>query len=354
MSRGVAVKAMGGPIRGTAQMLPLQNGRSIPSLGFGTYRMNPTDVEPAISVALENGFRHFDCAKIYMNQNEVGSALKSALSRKAHGIRREDLFITSKLWPTDQHPDNVERACRQTLEELQLDYLDLYLIHWPVAWKHTNDFTSEEGRRPRDPTTGLALVDRSVTLADTWKAMMRLVDMGLVRSLGVSNCNRDHLEGLTGVVEDLRHAPVTNQVEFHPGCHQSDLWSVNMEYGLLTSAYCPLGMPTRFTPPGFEGVAKDPILEPLSVSTGFPVSRVLLNWNLDCGNVVIVKSTNKQNIIDNAKACRFALGDTVRWMLTHYEDQLERSFRVINPTDFLDHEGSFFPPRSTKRKVHKP
>lgn len=350
----MGIKAMGGPVRGVTQMLPLQNGLSIPSLGFGTYRMAPTDVEGAVSVAVEHGFRHVDCAKIYMNQSEVGFALEKIFKSHSFGVRREDMFITSKLWPTDQRPDVVEKACRDTLAELRLDYLDLYLIHWPVAWKHTGDYSSEEGRRPRNPTTGLAAVDHSVTLADTWKAMMRLVDLGLVRSLGVSNCDVSHLKQLTTVVEDMKHAPVTNQVEFHPGCHQSDLWSDNCEFGLVTSAYCPLGMPTRFTPPDFQGVAKDEVLQPLGVSTGYSVPRVLLNWNLDCGNVVIVKSSNRNNIIENSKACRFALGDSVRWMLSHYEDQMERSYRVINPTDFLDEPRPFFPPRNVKRKVHRP
>jgi alcohol dehydrogenase (NADP+) len=355
MSRGVmGIRAMGGPVLGVTQMFRMQNGLSIPSLGFGTYRVSPDEVGPAVTYAVECGFRHIDCAKIYMNEAAVGAALGSLVSSKK--VKREDLFVTSKLWPTDQHPDNVERACRESLDNLKVGYLDLLLIHWPVAWKHTGSFATEEDRRPRQ-ANGNAIVDASVTLEDTWRAMTKLVDLGLVKSIGVSNCNASHIKRIADATEEQRHAPVINQVEFHPACYQSDLRNTNGDLGLLTAAYCPLGMPTRFTPPEYTGVAKDDsVLKPLVINTGFSPARLLLNWNLDNGNVVIVKSTNKDHIRDNAKACRYALGDSVRWLLNHYEDQLQKSQRVINPTDFLggDEPTPFFEPRSKPIREYKP
>lgn len=355
MSRGVmGIRAMGGPVPGVSQMLRMQNGLSVPSLGFGTYRMLPHEAEAAVPFAVECGFRHIDCAKVYMNEEAVGSSLAGLFSNKT--IRREDLFVTSKLWPTDQHPDNVEKACRESIEALKVGYLDLFLIHWPIAWKHTGSFETDEDRRPRQPN-GNALVDTTVTLEDTWRAMTKLVDLGLVKSIGVSNCDAGHIKRIMNITEEQRHAPVINQVEFHPGCYQSELRNTNGDAGVLTAAYCPLGMPTRFTPPGFVGVAKDDhVLTPLVTNSGFSPGRLLLNWNLDNGNVVIVKSTNKEHIRDNSKACRFALGDSVRWLLNHYEDQLQKSQRVINPDDFLggDERTPFFETKLKPMRVHTP
>ena len=349
----MGIQAMGGPIRGISQYFDLQCGRGykIPSMGFGTYRMDADAARQAVTYAIQCGFRHVDCAKIYGNEAAVGEALKHVAATNI--AKREQLFVTSKLWPTDQHPDHVEKACRATLRDLQLEYLDLYLIHWPVAWKHTGKFDTDEDRMPRG-ANGLALVDHTVTLQDTWRAMCRLVDLGLVRSIGLSNCNVAHVEEIMQIVEHQRHAPVVNQIEFHPGCFQSDLWSSNGEHGLHTAAYCPLGMPTRFTPAGFTGIVNDDMMKPLSQNSGFSPARVLLNWNLDNGNIVIVKSTKKEHIEDNAKACRYALSDSVRWVLNHFEDQLEKSMRVIDPVDFTDKEGPFFPPRGIRRRVHRP
>lgn len=352
MVRGVmGIHPMGGPVRGVNQLVKMQNGLTIPSLGLGTYRMKPEEVAQAVKLAVENGFRHIDCAKVYMNEKDVGFALADTL--KSLRIPREDIFVTSKLWPTDQHPDNVEKACRETLADLRLDYLDLYLIHWPIAWKHTGSFATDSDRHPRNGE-GFAIVDKSVTLSDTWLAMTKLVDKGLVKSIGLSNCNGGHVAQIMAVVEKGEHAPVVNQVEYHPGCHQTDLWSMNTQHGLLTAAYCPLGMPTRFTAPDFVGVANDELLKPLTTNTGYSVARVLLNWNLDCGNVVIVKSTKKEHIMDNAKACRFALSDSVRWVLNHYEDQLQKHCRVINPVDFFDEARPFFETRAPARREHHP
>jgi diketogulonate reductase-like aldo/keto reductase len=250
----------------------------------------------------------------------------------------------------------VEKACRETLDKLRVDYLDLFLVHWPVAWKHTGRFDTDEDRHPRQ-ANGNAIVDASVTLEDTWRAMAKLVDLGLVRSIGLSNCSVQHIERLSECTSERNHAPVINQIEFHPGCYQSELRNANGELGLLTAAYCPLGMPTRFTPPQFRGVAKDEdILKPLIVNSGFSAARLLLNWNLDNGNVVIVKSTVKEHIRDNAKACRYALSDSVRWLLNHYEDQLQKPMRVINPVDFLGgpEPTPFFEPRTKTMRIHKP
>jgi diketogulonate reductase-like aldo/keto reductase len=328
------------PILGVSHKLLLQNRRTIPALGFGTYRSRPDEVGEAVKYAIKCGFRHVDCAKIYLNQKEVGVALREAM--KENNLRREDLFVTSKLWPTDQHPDHVEKACSDTLEELQLDYLDLFLIHWPVCWVHTGRFDSESDRFPQCEK-GLALVDESVDLADTWRAMMALVDKKKVLSLGVSNCNADQVDKILAVAEDrgADFMPCLNQIERHPGLLQLKLTGEMTIRDIVVAAYCPLGMPTRFTPPEFKGVMNDWYFDIVTSKTGFSKARFFLNLALDTGSVVIVKSTNKEHIRDNAKAQLGGIADTLRPFYANYE-RLGGHVRVVNPRNFTRTGHPFF------------
>ncbi|RNF10848.1 aldo/keto reductase [Trypanosoma conorhini] len=332
----MSFRPLGGPVLGVAHRLPLRNGQSIPQCGFGTYRMTPAEAGPSVEYAVACGFRHVDCAKAYCNQAAVGEALQRLTSTGK--VRREDLFLTSKLWPTDQHPSHVEGACRETLAELRVDYLDLYLIHWPVAWRHSPQFATDDDKYPKD-ASGAAAVDDSVKLIDTWRAMCELVDKKLVRSIGLSNCNETHINE---VMSDERlYAPVVNQIELHPALVQRDLLSLHGAYHIVTAAYSPLGMPSRFTPPGYKGLLTDAALQPLSEYSGFSVARVLLNWSLDMHNVVIVRSTNKEHIHSNAKAALFALSDPVRMILDRFQERVG-TVRTINPTDFTRSGRSFF------------
>lgn len=346
-SRGAPhMSGLSAPMLGVKRLLPLSSGHSIPQLGFGTYRIEPALAGPAVQCALEHGFRHIDCAKIYGNQKEIGAVLAASMrngvrdastaspgsgaQKRAVPLAREDLFVVSKLWPTDQHPDHVEAACRETLAELGLDYLDLYLVHWPVAWKRPAKFETHEEKFAVDPATGMSMQDTSVALSDTWKAMEALVDKGLVRSIGVSNCTEAMLDGLA---PHCRIAPVTNQVELHPGLPQSQLTAYHGMNGIVTTAYCPLGMPTRFTPPDFQGVAAHPYFTPLSELSGFSPQRLLLNWGISANNVVIVKSTKPEHIRDNSKAQHGALADTVRFAITYFY-RVAGETRVMAPTTF--------------------
>lgn len=351
-------RPLDGPKLGIKRLMPLRStGLSIPQLGFGTYRLSPEAAEEVVPVAINAGFRHFDCAKAYLNQKGVGRGLQRSI--KSRRLPREQLFITSKLWPTDQHPDFVRSACVETIRELGVGYLDLYLMHWPVCWKHSRTFTSEQDKYPTDEATGAADVDPDVTLLDTWKAMSELVGEGLVKSIGVCNCGVSELDTIMQAVgsrssgenggEECQPAPsglvapVLNQIEFHPACQDSALVKVHKSYDMLTAAYCPLGMPTRTTPPGFVPLLEDEMLKSLENLTGFSVARLLLNWSLDLQNVVICKSASHKHILSNAKASQFALSDPVRLLLNSFNEKV-RSFRVMNPKNFTATPGKpFFP-----------
>ena len=151
-----------------------------------------------------------------------------------------------------------------------------------------------------------------------------------MKSIGLSNCGSSEIEQ---IISSCEIPPATNQVELHPGMSQSTLRGVHTRLGPVTTSYCPLGMPTRFTPPEFKGVREHPFLKPICDQTGFTPARLLLNWNLDMHNVVVVKATTEKHIVDCSKAQKFALSESVRWMLSHFEDQVER-VRVVDPSDF--------------------
>ncbi|CAG9576857.1 aldo-keto reductase-like protein [Leishmania major strain Friedlin] len=337
----LAYRPLAGPVIAITHRIAMRDSHTIPQLGFGTYRLPVSEATDAVAFALSCGYRHVDCAKAYGNEAAVGEALAQALRTRC--TRREDLFVTSKLWPTDQHPDHVEAACRATLAALQLDYLDLYLIHWPVCMRHTPHWTSDEDRYPRH-RDGTPAIDTSVTLLDTWTAMNRLVDRGLVKSIGLANCTTAHVNDLVKAVAEakLAHLPVLNQVEHHPGIVDGDLIGCLGSHDMLMAAYCPLGMPTCSTPPGFQSLLDDPVLRSLSAFSGFSPARLLLNWSVDRHNVVIVKSASREHIRSNAKAARFALDDRTRLVLDNYH-LLVRNFRVMNPTHFsVDGATPFF------------
>ncbi|CCW63603.1 unnamed protein product [Phytomonas sp. EM1] len=330
-------RPLDGPVLGVSNRLNMRNGRTIPQLGLGTYRMVQSEAETVIGYAIGCGFRHIDCAKVYMNQKEIGVALQKCFKNRL--VKREDMFITSKLWPTDQHPDSVESACRETLRDLQLDYLDMYLIHWPVCWRHSSKFETEDDKYPKNLDGSPAVVE-NVSLSDTWKAMSELVDKGIVHSIGLSNCNAMHLKEV--MAQGSLNAPVLNQIELHPALVNDKLITCHQKNGLLTAAYCPLGMPTQTTPPEFTPLTNEKTIMMLAEQCGYSPQRLLLNWNLDRNNVVIVNSSKKEHIKSNSMAAKFALSGPARVILDGYQEVVA-SFRVLNPENFRQLGKPFFP-----------
>lgn len=255
----------------------------MPQLGLGTWRSQPGEVGQAVEDAIRAGYRHLDLAKIYGNQKEIGEALKRVVPSV---VKREDLFITSKLWNTFHKPEDVLPALQDTLDELGLDYIDMYLSHWPVAF----DGSSGELRPAKD---GKAVLNLDTPFADTWKAMIELKKTGKVKSIGVSNCRTDIIDGIakaTGVY------PATNQIEAHPLLPQDDLVKHHKEHNILITAYAPLGS----SPPGRDRLLiQEPLVEEIAKECGADAGQVLLAWGVRRGYAVIPKSVTKSRIESN-------------------------------------------------------
>src|ERR1700677_3964940 len=241
--------------------LPLNNGAGqIPALGFGTLIPDLAVTKTATRDALDAGFRHFDCAERYRNESEVDEALQTGLA--ANGIARANIFVTTKLWNSNHRPERVEPAFTASLDRLQLEYLDLYLIHTPYAFQPGDD------QDPRDQN-GKILYDRGVTLLDTWRAMETLVDHGKCRAIGLSDIS---LNELLPLYESARIKPAVVQVEAHPYLPETELLDFCKRKGIVFLAFAPLGHGAR------PGPLEDPVILAIAARVGKTPAQVLLAW----------------------------------------------------------------------------
>jgi alcohol dehydrogenase (NADP+) len=250
--------------------IPLSQGSGhVPALGFGTLIPDATETITATRDALEAGFRHFDCAERYRNEREVGTALHAGLADG--GIARQDIFVTTKLWNSNHRPERVEPAFKASLDRLGLEYLDLYLIHTPFAFKPGDE------QDPRDEN-GNILYDHEVTLLDTWKAMESLVDHGKCRAIGVSDISLDELKPL---YESARIKPAVVQVESHPYLPETELLEFSNEKDIVFLAFAPLGHGMK------PGLLEDPVISAVAVRVGKTPAQVLLAWAVQRGTAVL-------------------------------------------------------------------
>jgi diketogulonate reductase-like aldo/keto reductase len=246
--------------------LTLNNGAQIPQLGLGVYLVTGDDVEPAVRTALEVGYRHIDTAAAYGNEEGVGRAIAQS------GIARDELFVTTKLPNEDQGYDNATAAFENSLDRLGLDYVDLYLIHWPAPAKDL--------------------------YVESWQALEKFYTDGRARSIGVSNFLPNHLHRLQSECTVL---PAVNQIELHPTFGQTALVDVHRDLGIATESWSPLGVGADLDSPTITGIA---------TRLGRTPAQVVIRWHLQLGYVVIPKSARPERIASNFDVFDFELDDS--------------------------------------------
>ncbi|XP_019629581.1 PREDICTED: aldose reductase-like [Branchiostoma belcheri] len=295
----------------TVPSVELTGGVKFPMIGFGTWQSAPEVVGNAVRTALDAGYRHIDCAWNYFNEKEVGQAIRDKIAEGK--VKREDVFVTTKLWCTFHRPEDVKRGFQESLKDLGLDYIDLFLIHGPPAFKPGPKWLATDDSDFDD-----------TDYVDTFKAMESLVDEGLCRAIGVSNFNPQQLER---VLQDCRIKPAVNQVELHPYLVQQQLVDYCKSKGVVITAYSPLGSPGRdFAQPGEARVLEDPVVLDIAKNHGKTPAQVLLRYHLDRGIVIIPKSVTPSRIKENLQVLDFSLtSDDIKKL-----NSLDRNNRYVD------------------------
>ncbi|MBW4705076.1 MULTISPECIES: aldo/keto reductase [unclassified Micromonospora] len=275
----------------TVPDISLNDGNTIPQLGFGVYQIEPKDTAEAVRRALEIGYRHIDTAQMYGNEAEVGEAVR------ASGLDRGEVFVTSKLNNGFHRPEDARRAFESTLSALKMDYVDLFLIHWPLPTRYDGDFVS------------------------TWKTFEEFQRDGRARSIGVSNFQVPHLERLAAEADVV---PAVNQIEVHPYLTNEQVRAYGSEHNILTEAWSPIAQ---------GRVLDDPAIVDVAEQVGRTPAQVVLRWHVQRGDIVFPKSTTPKRIEENFRIFDFTLDDTAMERLSGL-DRGESGRTGPNPDEF--------------------
>ncbi len=264
---------------------------AMPAIGLGTWKLDEGSATAAVASALKLGYRHIDCAPIYLNEADVGAAFGDVF--RAGEIRRNDVWVTSKLWCNRHRPDLVRGALEKTLADLQIDYLDLFMIHWPIVFR-------SDVHRPESGTDFISLEE--MPLSDTWKAMEDCVEAGLCRNIGVCNFS---IRKLKTIMADCRIKPSANQVECHPFLPQNELLDFCQSEGIQLVAYSPLGSgdrPDRMRSERDPNLFEVPEILEIAATNGLTAGQVILAWAVNRGTVAIPKSAHPLRQAENLAA----------------------------------------------------
>ncbi|NYF57207.1 aldo/keto reductase [Micromonospora purpureochromogenes] len=271
--------------------IPLNDGNTIPQLGFGVFQIEPKDTVEAVGRALEIGYRHIDTAEMYGNEAEVGEAVRTS------GLDRAEVFVTSKLNNAFHRPDDARRAFESTLSALKMDYIDLFLIHWPLPTLYDGDFVS------------------------TWKTLEEFRRDGRAKSIGVSNFQVPHLERLAAEADVV---PAVNQIEVHPYFGNEEVRAYDRQHNIITQAWSPIAQ---------GKVLDDPTVVDIAQEVGRTPAQVVLRWHVQRGDIVFPKSTTPSRIAENFQIFDFELDDAAMERISGL-DRGEAGRQGPNPDEF--------------------
>ncbi|KAF5301154.1 hypothetical protein FQA39_LY10832 [Lamprigera yunnana] len=311
----------------TVTSVKLNNNVQIPILGlvndFLSRQSKPGDVGQAVKDAIDIGYRHFDCAKVYENQKEIGEAITAKISEGV--VSRKDLFITSKLWNTFHRPGIVENALRSTLKEMNLEYIDLYLIHWPAGFKEGDSLF---------PTGPDGFEYSEYDYVDTWLAMEEIYKKGLAKAIGISNFNKHQIERVLAVATVT---PVMNQVECHPYLNQQQLLEFCKSKNIALTAYSPLGRPGSEEATNESNVLQNEKIKSIGKKYNKTAAQVVIRYQIQRGIVVIPKSVHKKRLSENIDTFDFSLSEDDMTSI----NSINKNLRIITFPEMRSHR--FYP-----------